>query len=332
MHQVLLADIGATNCRFAVVGADGRPDRVIKFRGDAVASLEAAVARYMDEAGVEPRAAVLAIAAPFDGDAVTMTNRAWAFRLSEVAARFGWVAVRGLNDFEAVAHGVQRLADQDVRPLGSSMPQANGVRVVFGPGTGLGVAALLPRGSRWQVVASEGGHVSFGPAAADEEPIFARLRDECDLVSAESVLSGPGLERLHRAIHGAHATYPASAIIAQAHAGNPAARATVLMFVRLFGRFAGDIALMFKAAGGVYVGGGVARRIGALLDDRSFRAAFEHHPPYAHLLAGIPTTLITLDEPGLLGCAAIAQEMLAASVASRPSFETAAARPPQDEG
>jgi glucokinase len=312
MAQVLLADIGATNCRFAVVGADGRPDRMVKFRGDVVASLEAAVARYMDEAGVKPRAAVLAIAGPFDGDAVAMTNRAWTFRLSDIAARFGWRAIRGLNDFEAVARGVQRLAAQDVRPLGTPAAETKGVRVVFGPGTGLGVAALLPNGSQWKVIVSEGGHASFGPAAADEEPIFGRLRDECGSISAESVLSGPGLERLHRALHGKD-NRPASAITADAHRGDAAARATVMMFVRLFGRFAGDITLMFKATGGVYVGGGVARRIGPLLDDPSFRTAFEKHPPYSQLLAAIPTTLITLDEPGLLGCAAIAQEMMAPS-------------------
>jgi glucokinase len=310
MPQVLLADIGATNCRFAMIGADGRPERVRKFRGDVVPSLEAAVARYIDEAEVSPRAAVLAIAAPLADGAVTMTNRAWTFRLSDVAARFGWSAVRGVNDFEAVARALPRLAPQDVRPLGPAMPRANGPRVVFGPGTGLGVAALLPSGSQWRVIASEGGHASFGAATADEEPIFAQLRAERAPVSAEHVLSGPGLERLHRVMHGAQDRPAAATITAAAHAGDAAARASVMMFVSLFGRFAGDLALMFKATGGVYVGGGVARRIGALLDDPSFRSAFEDHPPYAHLLASIPTTLITLDEPGLLGCAAIAEDML----------------------
>ncbi len=310
MPPVLLADIGATNCRFGAVGADGRPERVFKLRGDAVASAEAAITRYLDEASLRPRAAVLAVAGPIEGDTVTLTNRAWSFRLSEMAAHFGWTAARCVNDFEAVAWSVQRLTADDVRPLGPAMPEASGTRVVFGPGTGLGVAALVPSGERWQVIATEGGHVSFGAARHDEEPIFARLRAECGAVSAETVLSGPGLERLHRAMHGAHEKRPAAAITADGHRGEAAARDSVLMFVRLFGRFAGDLALMFKATGGVFIGGGVARRIGPLLDDPAFREAFEAHPPYSKLLQGIPTTLITLDEPGLLGCAAIAQEML----------------------
>jgi glucokinase len=312
MSNVLLADIGATNCRFAMHGAGGRPDNVIKLRGDVVANLEAAIGRYLDETGARPRAGVLAIAAPIEGDAVTMTNRAWSFRFTELAKRFGWTAIRGINDFEAVAWGVQRLIAEDVRPLGPALRTAAGARVVFGPGTGLGVAALVPNGAGWQVVPTEGGHVSFGPARDDEEAIFARLREARSAVSAETILCGPGLERLYSAMHEGVDTPACAEILAGAQAGDSAARACVMLFVRLFGRFAGDLALMFKALGGVYVGGGVARRIGALLDDASFREAFENHPPYAHLLRRIPTTLITLDEPGLLGCAAVAEEMMAA--------------------
>lgn len=312
MSNVLLADIGATNCRFAVSGRDGRPDNVVKLRGDVVESLEAAIARYLDETGARPRGAVLAIAAPIEGDSVTMTNRAWSFRFSELVKRFGWTAIRGINDFEAVAWGVQRLIADDVRPLGSAMAACEGARVVFGPGTGLGVAGLVRNRSRWQVVPTEGGHVSFGPARDDEEPVFARLRAACGAVSAEVILCGPGLERLYRAMHGAAGAPSCADIIAGAHGGDGPARDCVMLFVRLFGRFAGDLALMFKALGGVYVGGGVARRIGTLLDQASFREAFENHPPYAHLLRRIPTILITLDEPGLLGCAAVAEEMMGA--------------------
>src|SRR6266540_3775611 len=123
MPPVLLADIGATNCRFGAVGADGRPERVFKLRGDAVASAEAAITRYLDEASLRPRAAVLAVAGPIEGDTVTLTNRAWSFRLSEMAAHFGWTAARCVNDFEAVAWSVQRLTADDVRPLGPAMPR-----------------------------------------------------------------------------------------------------------------------------------------------------------------------------------------------------------------
>jgi glucokinase len=94
--------------------------------------------------------------------------------------------------------------------------------------------------------------------------------------------------------------------VARAQAGEPAAAATVALFVRLFGRFAGDVALLFKALGGVYVAGGVTGKLGNLFDENSFRAAFEAHPPYSGLLQTVPTFLVTVSHPGLLGCAALA--------------------------
>ncbi|HET9904122.1 MAG TPA: glucokinase [Xanthobacteraceae bacterium] len=309
MRNILLADVGATNTRIAMTGPGGRPTGMKKWRGDDVPSLEAAIARYIEETGARPEGGVLAIAAPVEGDEIAMTNRPWRFRASELAKRFGWRAVRAINDFEAVAFSLPHLRPEDIRPLGPPMPQATGPRVVFGAGTGLGVAALLPHAGGDVAVPTEGGHASFGPAAAEEEPIFARVRGELGYVSAEAVLSGPGLERLHRALHGPDAALPAAAITHGAHAGDAAARETASLFVRLFARFAGDLALLYRATGGVYAGGGVSRRLGDFLSAPAFRAAFENHPPFVALLRTIPTTLITLDEPGLLGCAAVAETL-----------------------
>ena len=126
-------------------------------------------------------------------------------------------------------------------------------------------------------------------------------------MSAETVLSGPGLVRLARALDPATGYEHPEAIIADAHRGAPEARRVTEMFVRLLGRFAGDLALTFKAVGGVYVAGGVGFALGALLDAPAFRAAFEAHAPYQSLLQSIATLLITCEQPGLVGCAVLAQ-------------------------
>lgn len=306
MRDVLLADIGGTNSRFAMVGADGRPERLAEMRNDDFADMGSVFARYIESEGVTPGAAVCGFAGPIIDGGVKLTNRGWAFRMDDLKARFGLRSITALNDFEAAAWSLLRLAPDDLHPLGAASPQPHGTRVVLGPGTGLGAATLVEQAGRFVVVAGEGGNVSFGPAHDDEEAIFARLRQSLGFVSAERVISGRGLERLHAAMHVGAASLRARDIVPLAQRGDAAARETVAMFLRLLARYAGDLALLFKATGGVYLTGGVARRIGPLFDPAAFRRAFEEHPPYENFLAAVPTALITYDQPGLLGCAVLA--------------------------
>jgi glucokinase len=249
----------------------------------------------------------LAVAGPIEGEEIALTNRAWRFRRTDFAKRFGFSRLHIVNDFEAVAWALPRLGPPYTRLLGDCTLSREGVKLALGPGTGLGVAALVPAKGRWNVVASEGGHASFGPDAAGEEAMFARLREQCGFVSAETVLSGPGLVRLARALDPRGAYAAPEPIVAEAHAGRPMAQTVTRLFVRLLGRFAGDLALTFKALGGVYVTGGVAHGLGTLLNDPQFRVAFEAHPPYETLLKSISTHLVTYEQPGLVGCATLAQ-------------------------
>jgi len=307
---VLIADIGGTTCRFAVVGPDGRPDRVIRFPAREMPDIAAAVARYLAEAEVRPRAGVLALAAPLDGDEIAITNGPWRFRLSELKAQLGFAQLFAINDFAAVAWALPGLTPSQVRAIGPALPSRTGVQVACGPGTGLGVAALIPENGAWRVLASEGGHVSFGPADVDEQPVFARLRAMAGVGSAEAVLSGPGLTRLHRALHADAPALRSEDIITRAKTGDAATRATVAMFVRLLGRFAGDVALAFRATA-VYLAGGVGEGIAPLIEAHEFRRAFEAHRPHERLLATIPTFVITERTPGLTGCAVFANQTIA---------------------
>jgi len=309
MSTTLVADIGGSKSRFAIANSSGALEHLLVIHNDTAADLDAAVSRYLEETGAQPRAATLAVAGPVDGEEVVLTNRTnWRIRRVEFAERFGLSELCLLNDFEAIAWALPHLGPAHTRPLGKDVPAREGVKVVLGPGTGLGVAALLPADGRWHVIASEGGHTSLGPQAPDEAEVFARLRDECGSVSAETVLSGAGLVRLARALDPQVACHAAETIAASALAREPAAQAAARLFVRLLGRFAGGLALTFKALGGVYIAGGVAGGLGPLLDGPQFRAAFEAHPPHQALLETIPTLLITCEEPGLIGCAAHAHE------------------------
>jgi glucokinase len=309
-HTILLADIGGTNSRFAVAQPGGRPEHIAVLANNDFARAESAIAHFLQQTNTKPTAGVLAIAGPIDGDEVALTNRAWRFRLTELGRAFDLSPLAALNDFEAIAWAVPGLSAADLRVVGPVLPPGPGPKVVCGPGTGLGAAALVPLRGDWHVVPGEAGHCSFGPASRDEEEVFARLREATGHVSAETILSGPGILRLHAALHPGGAPLSSEAILARAAAGDVAARSTVATFVRLLGRFAGDLALTFKATGGVYLTGGLGCGLGELLDAALFRRAFEAHPPYQALLAAMPTFVITDPQPGLLGCSVYAKHML----------------------
>jgi glucokinase len=310
MSSILLGDIGGSKSRFALSGPSGRLTPPVIIDNDTVAGLEAAIARFLEEITERPGRAALAVAGPINGEEIALTNRPWRSRRSHLLQRFGFSELRVLNDFEAIAWALPLLSATELRPLGAGMPMCEGVKLVIGPGTGLGVAALMRADGRWHVLPSEGGHGLFGPQAPDKFEVFARLVDECGGVCAETILSGRGLARLHRTLARGLAPETPEALVARALAGEPSAWRTIRMFLRLFGRFAGSMALTFKAMGGVYLTGGVARALGPLLDGPEFRSGFEAHPPYEALLGRIPTVLITCPEPGLIGCAAAANSPL----------------------
>jgi glucokinase len=309
--RTLLADIGGSKSRFALAGPDGSPIRIQVIDNDSVSGVEAAIAHYCDGIEQSPEAAVLAVAGPIDGDEVALTNRPWRFRRDALAGRFGFAQLAIINDYEAASWSLAGLGASDTIPLGPALAIGPGTKVAIGPGTGLGVGALIRSDGKWHAVASEGGHASFGPQSGDEFDVFRRLGERHGLVQAETILSGPGLVRLAWAIDPQSPVRAPEAIVTAALAGEPSALATVQLFVRLLGRFAGGLALTFKALGGVYVCGSVAAGLGPLLHGSQFRDAFERHPPYEELMRGIATLRVTCAEPGLIGCAVLAGRIAA---------------------
>lgn len=310
MEGAFLADVGGTTTRLAVERG-GRPEKIEEIANDSVSDFIEAAAAYLRRHGLRPQRAVFAFAGPIGADSVTLTNRAWSLRFADLADRLGVAGVDALNDFEAVAWALPALPPDQLRAIGSAVRPGRGAKVACGPGTGLGVSALVPTPQGWCAIAGEGGHVAFGPSLDDELDVFARLRQSFGWIEAETLLCGPGLERLHVALHPDAPPAHAGEIVEGALRGKPACASTVALFVRLLGRFAGDLALTFKATGGVYLAGGVARKLDGLLDGTVFRTAFEHHPPFGSLLATIPTWLILHPQPGLLGCATYAEHLRA---------------------
>ncbi len=311
---VLVADIGGTNSRFGVVRAGSMtPEAVSALDNDNFNGLGEAIPDYLEHVGVKPSRAVLAIAGPIKDGTVHLTNRrGWSFKPEDLAKQVGMSRVEVVNDFAGIAWALPHLRADELASIGDGEAKPDATKVVLGPGTGLGVAALLYDEGHWIPVPSEGGHIELAGVTPREEAIFAAVRADFGRVSAESVLSGPGLARLDQAISLIDGvpteTRKGQDVTIAAREGDVTAKEAVDVFFAALARFAGDMALAFLAQGGVYIYGGVARKNADLMDVGKFREAFSNKAPHQKLVSNISTQLITSPQPALIGCAAIAAE------------------------
>ena len=315
-RPALIADIGGTNARFALVGADG------EFVGTRVlacadySGLAEAVRAYLDLECPHPAPdrAAIAVASPVVGDRVSMTNRDWSFSIAELQGALGLGQLRVVNDFTAQALALPRLGDDEIHRIGGGTVIAGAPVAILGPGTGLGVSGLVEApGGGWIALATEGGHATLAPADARERAVVGAIEARFGHVSIERAVSGPGLGNLARAIaevdgHDHDALKP-DEITARALAGNdPVAVEALSMFCAMLGGAAGNLALTFGARGGGYIGGGMVRRLGDFLDASSFRARFEDKGRFRDYLSAIPTSVIIAETPALHGLAAYLEQ------------------------
>lgn len=312
---ILVADIGGTNARFAAVpkstGRAGEPlVLAVKDHASFDAALAAAVSGLGGAAGLA--GAVLAVAAPVAaGKPVTLTNAGW-WTIDPQAARraLGVATVEIVNDFTAQALALPYLTASDAVSLQDGAADATGALAVIGPGTGLGVSGLLPLpGGGWLPVEGEGGHATYAPESETEWRVAEALRAKYRHVSAERVVSGPGLVEV-ATILGAHAPTPAE-VVAAAKAGTCDACARAMeVFLAGLGRAAGDIALILGATGGVFIGGGILPRLAGDWDLSPLVAAFRAKGRNAGRMQRVPLAVIVADNPALIGLSALARRML----------------------
>jgi glucokinase len=308
----VVADIGGTNARFALVeGPGAAPTRVHTLPTRDHAGMAEVAAAYLAEHApdVTPGAACLAIAGPVVNGAYRLTNAHWEPDSAEhVRARLGLAHVDVINDFEALAYALPHLGPDDLHAVGGeTLPGGGGTAplAVLGPGTGLGVAALIPTPGGWVPNPGEGGQVDI-PAGTDAEvEVMRLLRAEQGASNAEYLLSGDGLTRLHRflsMINGVDAAPLTAAEICERR--DPLSAETLEMFCALLGAFAGNAALTLGARGGVFLGGGILPRIADVLENSDFRRRFEAKPRVEEYVRAIPTAIITHSGPALVGAAA----------------------------
>ncbi len=314
----LLGDIGGTHARFGwIQSADVGIAHIGTYACNEYEGLGAAIAGYLEEhRRPAPVSCALGIATPVVSDSVTMTNRAWSFSISDIRRRFGLERLVVLNDFAALALSIPTLAPQELRPVGGGQAIAGATVAILGAGTGLGVSGLLAVHGSLVPITGEGGHASLGASEAIEDRLLSILRGWFGHVSAERVLSGPGIVNLYRASCEL-AGLPAEPleppeVTARAVQGIDACCSdAIALFFGFLGSFAGNLALTLGARGGVYIGGGIVPQLGDRIRTSGFRERFESKGRYRDYLAHIPTWVIAdpaavalrganrgLDDPG----------------------------------
>lgn len=308
----LLIDIGGTNIRFALGAEDGEFADVEAVACADFDEPEAAIRYYLGQPGRRSvTEAAVAIAGPVGGDVVRMTNHPWSFSIAEMRQRLGLERLEVINDFAALALAVPRLGNGDRDPIGGGEARTGAPVAVIGPGTGLGVSALIPVRGGWRAVATEGGHVTMAAADDREQAVLATLRQRFGHVSAERVISGPGLVNLYRALaalDGAEAEAdigPDDITRRAADRSCPLCARTVEMFAAMLGTVAGDLALVFGARGGVYIAGGIVPALGGDFPAAVFRRRFDDKGRFADYLRAVPVFIITHPYPAFLGLASL---------------------------
>jgi len=318
----LVADIGGTNARFGwLAGSASTVEHVATIPAAGHAGPSEAARAYLQQLANAlgnryraPRAGAFAVATAVDGDRVEFTNSAWAFSRGDAQRTLALDELLLLNDFEALALSLPRLRGSQIRPFGPTpvrSPLGNsapGALAVIGPGTGLGVAGLVPTRHGWVAIPGEGGHASLAATDDFETALLAAVHHHHVHVSAERLLSGIGLPVLHAAVSevlGQPAdVLTAGQIVERGLARTDAASSrTIDSFCALLGSFAGSVALVLGARGGVYIGGGIVPRLGERFFESRFRERFEAKGRFQGYLQAIPTALITDTLAALTGAA-----------------------------
>ena len=313
IRKLLLADIGGTNARFALL-AGGTVGTIAHMAVSDYGSFREALSAYlgnMPEAGTIG-AAILAVAGAVRNGRSALTNHPWVIDADDLRAACGFSTVRLINDFEAVAWSLPRLSRDKLLQVGGGQPVAGAPLAALGPGTGLGMAVSIPHACGHLVLSSEGGHSTMAGSSLREDAVIGYLRRRFGHVSAERVLSGNGLENLHEALAALdHVTLPrrrAAEITQAGIEGNcPRSRAAIDMFCAMLGTLAGNLALTLGARGGIFIGGGILRHMPEYFSSSPFRARFEDKGRFGKYLKPVPAYLILDEDAAFVGLRTLAE-------------------------
>ncbi len=312
---LLAADIGGTHARLGLVrGRRGGQQMSVqayhKYTCAEHASLEAIVRDFLDHHAREPVTRGALACAGYEIDGVVINdNLPWKVALEDLRRALHLDDLALINDFEAVAYATQYLDPGTAMQISrAAAATREGPQVVVGPGTGLGSAVLLPGNPQPAVLATEAGQIALAPGNALEADILRVLARTGEHVSYEHALSGPGLINLYQALCMLEGTAPAldsPEAVTNAAQGDddPQARKALNVFCAMLGSFAGDLAMLYGASGGVWLAGGILPKIRDFLARSAFVERFLDKGRMRAFLERVPVRLMEHGQLGVIGAA-----------------------------
>lgn len=324
MEPIIVADIGGTFARFGIARFDiacpkkassKTPGEVLSIDFQATFScadfpsfIECATHYYKTLPEMTIQNGCFAFAAPVMGNELNMTNNHWRICFPEVKTALGLERLETMNDFAAQACAIPYLKSEELSAIkgGTVIPEAN--KTILGPGTGLGIGALMYHNGSWSPLAGEGGHVGFTYPDILSQEVFTALHNKEDFLSLEMLLSGKGLINIYRAlceVHGTEAQEHDESDISRLGVddSDSLCKKTLELFCQILGAAAGDLALINGSRGGVYLTGGILPRIKSFLEASQFAETFNQKGKMTHFLDDIPVFLVNKNNPALYGAA-----------------------------
>lgn len=313
----IVADIGGTNARFGLVTQthdSGKPHLIEyqnRFPSNQFKDIAEATLHFI---GTLPYCvedidgACLALAGPVIGDDARSTNLNWHFSINEVKETLGLNRLSIINDFSAYAYATPLVPTEHLTPINQGKIEITCPIAIVGPGTGFGVAALMPCNDGYAVLPTEGGHMSITTQTDLQLEIVTALKRELSHICVESILSGPGLRNIYRALAQVEGISTpqlgASQITTEALANTKSlSYRTLHLFCQWLGQTTGDLALSLGARGGIFLGGGILPRFTEFLLASEFMTSYSSKGKLKDYVKAIPINLITEGNSALLGAA-----------------------------
>ena len=161
----LVGDIGGTNARFAIVPVGSSELMSIKtLHCEKFETIQKAIQFYLSSIeDIQVNSACIASAGTVHLDTFKPSNNDWIMNKSEVSSVLNNIQVSWINDFKAQALASTELTDSDIVTIKAGIEHPDRLRLVIGPGTGLGVCGLIRSSSGWVPIPTQGGHSDLAP-------------------------------------------------------------------------------------------------------------------------------------------------------------------------